>query len=50
MPSIRPSFLMSIWDQLARVLALVAADRFDRLQRFQAIETEAAQDARDGRL
>src|SRR5579863_5290848 len=35
-------------DQLARVLAFIAADGFARFQRAQAVQPEAAQDARDG--
>ena len=36
-------------DQLAGMLALVAADRFGRLQGSDAIEAETPEDAADGR-
>jgi hypothetical protein len=36
-------------DQLARVLALIAADRLGWLQRGEPIQPKAAQDAADGR-
>ena len=36
-------------DQLARLLPLVAADRLGRLERRDAIEAEALEDAADGR-
>ena len=35
-------------DQLARVLALIAADRLGRLQRGEPVQPEPMQDAADG--
>src|SRR5205814_3646566 len=49
--AVDPAELLDIdVDQLARVLALIAAHRIGRLQRAQPAQPEAAQDARDARL
>ena len=45
-----PAELLDIeMDKLARVLALIAADRLGRLQRGEPIQPEPVQDAADGR-
>src|SRR6516162_7684132 len=44
-----PAELLNIeMDQLARVLALIAADRLGRLQRGESVQPEPMQDAADG--
>jgi hypothetical protein len=49
MPAIRPTFLVSMWDEFAGALTLVAHDRCGRIEALEAAETEAAQDGADGR-
>jgi hypothetical protein len=48
MPSIRPSFLVSIVDEFARSRALIADHRRPWIEGGQAAEAEAPQDSADG--